>query len=144
VVALRYSGGEITHLPSHRGKAMQDPVYGLPGMHLLGTSVNRDAKGYYEPLHLTLSITTFCASGACSPNSIVVTVNPSRLASKLTSSSLRASRRCRAGRLPPGEDPLDFRKISAHRQGVVLGPEILRILETTAGYVHHRLFATLH
>jgi hypothetical protein len=42
---------------------------------LLGTSVNRDARGHYEPLHSTLS-STFCASGACSPNSIVVTVNP--------------------------------------------------------------------
>ena len=144
MVALRYSGGEITHLPSHRGKAMQDPVYGLPGMHLLGTSVNRDAKGYYEPLHSTLSITTSCASGACSPNSIVVTVNPSRPASKPTSSSLRASRRCRAGRLPPGEGPLDFGEISAHRRRVAIGPEILGVLETTAGYVHHRLFAAVH
>jgi hypothetical protein len=48
----------------------------------LGTSVNRGAKGYYEPLHCTVSI-TFCASGANSSNSVaglpkpITTVCPS-------------------------------------------------------------------
>src|SRR5215218_5423410 len=46
------------------------------------TWVNKNAKGYYEPLHSTLS-STFCASGANSPNSLarltkpIVTVSPS-------------------------------------------------------------------
>src|SRR5215210_3095934 len=60
---------------------MQDLVYELPRIHIPRTRVNKNAKGYYEPLHSTLS-STFCASGASSPNSLagltkpIVTVSP--------------------------------------------------------------------
>src|SRR5215211_4596400 len=54
----------------------------LPRIPIPRTRMNKNAKGYYEPLHSTLC-STFCASGANSPNSLarltkpIVTVLPS-------------------------------------------------------------------
>src|SRR3712207_1454151 len=68
---------------------MRSVVYELRRTPLLGSRVNKNAKGYYEPLHSTLS-STFCASGACSPNSLagltkpIVTVSPSTSSKTVT------------------------------------------------------------
>src|SRR5215212_7975652 len=73
----------------YRGEAIQDLGYELPRIPIPRTRVNKNAKGYYEPLHSTLS-STFCASGANSPNSLagltkpIVTVSPSTSSKTMT------------------------------------------------------------
>jgi hypothetical protein len=68
---------------------MHDPGWELPRTPIPRTRMNKTAKGYYEPLHSTLS-STFCASGACSPNSLagltkpIVTVSPSTSSKTMT------------------------------------------------------------
>ena len=57
-------------------------LYELPRIPIPRTRVNKNAKGYYEPLHSTLS-STFCPSGTKYSNSLagliteMVTVSPS-------------------------------------------------------------------
>src|SRR5215213_9789082 len=73
----------------YRDEAIQDLGCGLRRISIPRTTVNKNAKGYYEPLHSTLS-STFCASGASSPNSLagltkpIVTVSPSTSSKTMT------------------------------------------------------------
>ena len=66
----------------YRAEAMQDLGYELPRIPIPRTRVNKNAKGYYEPLHSTLS-STFCPSGTNTSNSLaglimeMVAVSPS-------------------------------------------------------------------